>query len=437
MFGSKEIELYNNIQNEKDYNQKIKYVSLIKSDELLEKLVNENSLSLSLIAINRMSNDALKMKYLDMFSTIDKIKIISSFTNRDNIKSYLFQKEFYNYIPVLLKCINDYNYTFDFFMNTKDMEIKKQIIEYEDNVYFKNVLLDNISPRVIGDIIKSNDNPKLENVLMDYDVDTRITFGLELECLTENYKEVLKCENILKNWKITKDASVKKGVEIISPVLSYDQESIKELKYVCEMLARNNFSVDSTCGGHVHLGFDYFEDVNEYAIFLTLYSRIENLLYIIGNRSGTTTRDGFSEFATFLNDDTLNIVNNINYAKFNSMDSYVDLIKGTQYHKFYGLNLTNIGNKEKNTIEFRFPNGELDFNEIIHNVKLFAKLFEVSKEITYTRDKKLLSLYRDIISSYDMYMQIENLLDLLFDNDLDKEFYMDRYEQNVELNYYI
>ena len=170
---------------------------------------------------------------------------------------------------------------------------------------------------------------------------------------------------------------------------------------------------------------------------MTLYSRIENLLYIIGNRSGTTTRDGFSEFATFLNDDTLNIVNNINYAKFNSMDSYVHLIKDTQYHKFYGLNLTNIGNKEKNTIEFRFPNGELDFNEIIHNIKLFAKLFEVSKEITYTRDKKLLSLYRDIISSYDMYMQIENLLDLLFDNDLDKEFYMDRYEQNVELNYYI
>ena len=100
MVDSKEIELYNNIQNEKDYNQKIKYVSLIKSDELLEKLVNENSLSLSLVAINNMSNDALKMKYLDMFSTIDKIKIISSFTNRDNIKSFLFQKEFYNYIPV-------------------------------------------------------------------------------------------------------------------------------------------------------------------------------------------------------------------------------------------------------------------------------------------------------------------------------------------------
>lgn len=437
MFGSKEIELYNNIQNEKDYEQKIKYVNLIKSDELLEKLVNENNLSLSLVAINSMSNDALKMKYLYMFSTIDKIKILSSFTNKDNIKSFLFQKEFYNYIPVLLKCINDYNYTFDFFMNTKDMEIKKQIIEYEDNAYFKNVLLDNISPRVIGDIIKSNDNPKLENVLMDYDVDTRITFGLELECLTENYKEVLNCENILKNWKITKDASVEKGVEIISPVLNYDQESINELKYVCEMLARNNFSVDNTCGGHVHLGFVYFEDVFEYATFLTLYSRIENLLYIIGNRSGMTTRDSFSEFATFLNDDTLNIVNNINYAKFNSMDSYVNLIKDTQYNKYYGLNLTNIGNKEKNTIEFRFPNGELDFNEIIHNVKLFAKLFEVSKEITYTRDKKLLSLYRDIISSYDMDMQIENLLDLLFDNDLDKEFYMDRYEQNVELNYYI
>ena len=417
MFGSKEIELYNNIQNEKDYEQKIKYVNLIKSDELLEKLVNENSLSLSLVAINSMSNDALKMKYLDMFSTIDKIKIISSFTNKDNIKNFLFQKEFYNY-------------TFDFFMNTKDIDIKKQIIEYEDNVYFKNVLLDNISPRVIGDIIKSNDNPKLENVLMNYDVDTRITFGLELECLTENYKEVLNCENILKNWKITQDASVKKGVEIISPVLSYDQESIKELKYVCEMLARNNFSVDSTCGGHVHLGFDYFEDVFEYATFLTLYSRIENLLYIIGNRSGMTTRDSFSEFATFLNDDTLNIVNNINYAKFNSMDSYVNLIKDTQYNKYYGLNLTNIGNKEKNTIEFRFQNGELDFNEIIHNVKLFAKLFEVSKEITYTRDKKLLSLYRDIISSYDMDMQIVNLLDLLFDNDLDKMYFLKQYKKD-------
>ena len=108
--------------------------------------------------------------------------------------------------------------------------------------------------------------------------------------------------SLLKNWKITQDASVKKGVEVISHVLSYDQESIKELKYVCEMLARNNISVDNTCGGHVHLGFDYFEDVFEYATFLTLYSRIENLLYIIGNRSGMTTRDSFSRFATLLND---------------------------------------------------------------------------------------------------------------------------------------
>ena len=437
MVGNKDLELYNNIQNEKDYTQKVKYINLIKSDELLEQLVDENSLSLSFAAINSMSNDDLKMKYLDMFNTAYKIKIISSFTNIDNIKSFLSKKEFYNYIPVLLKCINDYNYTFDFFMNTNDLEIKKQIIEYEEDVCFKNLLLDNFSPRVIGDIIKSNNNPKLENVLMNYDVDTRITFGLELECLTENYKEVLKCENILKNWKITQDASVKKGVEIISPVLSYDQESISELKYVCDMLARNNFNVDYTCGGHVHLGFDYFDDVNEYATFLTLYSRIENLLYIIGNRSGMTTRDNFTEFASFLNEDTINVVNNINYAKFNSMDNYVHLTKETQHNKYYGLNLTNIGNKEKNTIEFRFPNGELDFNEIIHNVKLFAKLFEVSKEITYTNNRRLLSLYRDIISTDDMEMQIEDLLDLLFDNDLDKEFYMDRYEQNVELNYYI
>lgn len=437
MVGNKDLELYNNIQNERDYTQKVKYINLIKSDELLEQLVDENSLSLSFAAINSMSNDNLKMKYLDMFNTAYKIKLISSFTNIDNIKSFLFQKEFYNYIPVLLKCINDYNYTFDFFMNTNDLEIKKQIIEYEEDVCFKNLLLDNISPRVIGDIIKSNNNPKLENVLMNYDVDTRITFGLELECLTENYKEVLNCENILKNWKITQDASVKKGVEIISPVLSYDQESISELKYVCDMLARNNFNVDCTCGGHVHLGFDYFDDVNEYATFLTLYSRIENLLYIIGNRSGMTTRDNFTEFASFLNEDTINVVNNINYAKFNSMDNYVHLTKETQHNKYYGLNLTNIGNKEKNTIEFRFPNGELDFNEIIHNVKLFAKLFEVSKEVTYTNDRRLLSLYRNIISTDDMEMQIEDLLDLLFDNDSDKEFYMDRYEQNVELNYYI
>ena len=76
---------------------------------------------------------------------------------------------------------------------------------------------------------------------------------------------------------------------------------------------------------------------------------------------------------------------------------------------------------DKNTIEFKFPNGELDFNELISNIKLFAKLFEKSKDT---------NLVNQIINILDEDTKFEMLNNSLFDSITDRNIYKERYKSN-------
>ena len=50
--------------------------------------------------------------------------------------------------------------------------------------------------------------------------------------------------------------------------------------------------------------------------------------------------------------------------------------------RYSGLNLTNIGNSKKNTIEFRMANGTLDPEVIKQNVFLYASLINTAIGMT-------------------------------------------------------
>lgn len=102
--------------------------------------------------------------------------------------------------------------------------------------------------------------------------------------------------------------------------------------------------------------------------------------------------------------------------------------------RYVGLNLTNISKPLKRTIEFRMPNGEINFNEINLNIRLFAKLIMTARKIANTRDIDFLEEYKDLYNPENSDEQnFEIFLDLLFgDNDKEKEQYRQRYYTNRE-----
>ena len=277
-------------------------------------------------------------------------------------------------------------------------------------------------------------------------IDPTITIGVELECVNKNsdlVELILSCNKFLKDWTIQKDGSVfayfakgndnkpaiVDGVEFVSPILTYDTESLKELKAVCNALKKLGFFTNETCGGHIHLGYNYFKTKGEFLTFINLYGVCERFLYLASNRASTSIRcDALENYAKSNKRIIENLVPDLDYIQSLS-DFEWEFSKERKYDnsRYHGLNLTNIGHRTKNTIEFRMPNGEIDFINLKLNIELFCKLIMKSKEIANTDSTELLKQYRDLFKNRDEDNLIEKILELLFDNEKQREIYRKRY----------
>lgn len=96
--------------------------------------------------------------------------------------------------------------------------------------------------------------------------------------------------------------------------------------------------------------------------------------------------------------------------------------------RYSGLNLTNIGNSQKNTIEFRMANGTLNPEVIKQNVFLFSSLINTAIKMTENPE-----LYQDRVTEFyktDVIEKekVENFLSLIMDNPEDRRIYMDRWK---------
>ena len=278
------------------------------------------------------------------------------------------------------------------------------------------------------------------------EIDPSITFGVELEIATDDQNTrrfFYKNESILCNWDITVDGSVRSngfypGLEIISPVLKYDQESLKQLKIVTDFLNKSGFYTNESCGGHVHLGFDYFKTKQEMDKFLNLYGVVEDLLYLITNKAFSEIRRDVDTFAKSNRDNIKNL--QINFDKIFTLKDYELMFSREKKYdedRYYGLNLINLGRKNKNTIEFRMPNGEINYEELLANIELFCKMFMTAKRLAHTDNQDELELFYSLFVEENQEKRLDILLLLLFER---KEkiplIYKTRYRLNRKLNTY-
>lgn len=272
-------------------------------------------------------------------------------------------------------------------------------------------------------------------VLLDKELlPSDLTFGIELECIGNKATEFI--ESNPTDFLVERDSSLddENGIEFISPIMRYSGEYLYNIKDTLDFIKSNGFKVDETCGGHIHYGASYLETLGTTLNLLVLYKYFEKELCAISNGAGERIRKGCSTHASSISSIIRDVEYELKNEKMLSTHSIDDSKKikdgAISKRKSYGLNIRNIGNPDKNTVEFRVPNGTLDNDTLKENIVLFGSLIKSA---------------RTIFDFYEFQLEINNMLskknkegkrfdllmNILFEDENLKGLYYKRYEENI------
>lgn len=181
--------------------------------------------------------------------------------------------------------------------------------------------------------------------------------------------------------------------------------------------------------------------------FMRLYAESEELLYKMCNdkndpiRKGAITKDfkGLHLISALWRNGMaaptgrkiLNQIKNgtlkVSYKKFGKLRMLASKYKVDE-RRYSGLNLTNIGNSKKNTIEFRMANGTLEPEVIKQNVFLYASLMNTAIQMTERPQEfksRLDAFYRTDVTEKE---KAQDFLNLIIQDPQDRNIYMDRWQ---------
>ena len=435
---------------EKQYVERIKYkkanisliISTLKDDLVKQRYLKKNIFKLpsleQLKIICSYNSDEMKLKYLKDINN-GKIDDNSSFRLVANIK--------------ILSSLKDYSKVLDYLQNGTKIPGASGILGHRKDFLMIGMFnnKEQLSKEKLNSIkqlagIRQRKNPP--------DIPDGMTAGIELEAVgenrrgTENGVLIRRMRNLIGGYTAKRDTSLKgynggEGVEVVSPVMS-SKDDLETIPIITEMMKKNGLTTNDTCGGHIHIGADYLDSVEAWKNFFELTKNCESVLYKISNPEGSKPRDEIEIYAKAYSKDvderkTVNLLNE------SDLDNFIEEFKSIEkkedgYDRRYGINLTNINNLSKNTIEFRLFNGTLDYKEIFNNIKLCTRLVEVSKQLgdieiamknnkeLTSQQKKLLNIRKRLARSGNSEKILaENFLELMFPNDLEKAVYTRRY----------
>lgn len=208
------------------------------------------------------------------------------------------------------------------------------------------------------------------------------------------------------------------------------------------MLKENKCSQYGKNWRHIHFGVNIFEnDLDKFLLFLKVYAIYENIFfrfyfgeYLCHRRTSYTSNQNMA----------WKICKNIKDIK--SIDDLNQNYCFLRWSREAALNFGNMRfadkDTNKNTIELRIPNGTIE--EVIwqNNVNTFAKF--ILKTLNNTWDLDYINQTFSNLKESDFntlyYQEIIlkkalEFVDLIFDNDLDKFYFLRQYIKNYEDNY--
>lgn len=443
--------------------EKYEYLELL-SDKLKDNLLGIKNIILSMndeqmkiISINAFLNDKSYYKidtiqklsdeakelYIDSLEDSDATKVILSFNNKELIKKYSLQKRFTKYRSKLVSATNDPTYIKEVFKSINVNKFRVNLIAILEDTNLKRELTELLSDANLKSYLLSNEETILNNLITPVtaselgktEVDNKITIGVELECCNKEIDNYTKTKTLLNHFDVKRDASVRSGLEITSPIMHYDMENLTLLKSLCELLKENKFYTDTSCGGHIHIGSNYFTTKEDYLMLLYLYNNCEEILYYITDRENTKKRPSFDRYATKSKEAYIGAIDEGLFKKENFNKEITSIFNKINPDRYRGLNFKNIDSLTKQTIEFRMPNGEIDFTELLANIKLFSRLIEMSHKLNYLEKTDPIKVKAFLIGETKSDIEKLNLLlDILFTTESEKQIYIDRYTKNSKLD---
>lgn len=268
------------------------------------------------------------------------------------------------------------------------------------------------------------------------------TFGMELEFETENPQELKHHihSKIGSKWIFKTEISMSQGYEVTSGICTDKKEIWQELKRLCEYL-KENTRCTKDCGAHVHVGAHLLgKDTKGILNLMLLWSVYENIIFKFSYNKDKGPRPDIMKYARKMNAEFM-----ATYLKYYDKNFAIeDVIRSYKERKLNAVNLKNMSyfnsRKARNTVEFRCPNGTLDEITWQNNVNFFVKFMILCKKGHFDKDKVLRrdSINKDKIFTYHDYNKLYidealELVDLVFDNNLDKINFLKQYLKLYDL----
>lgn len=312
-------------------------------------------------------------------------------------------------------------------------DMLKTDIELDDKITGNLMeLLYNFGP-IVEEKFENGDSKGLE-------IPSEMTIGMELESETlKSIRKYIMNKRKVCDWSVKEDGSLadEKDVELVSPILHNNAKDIGKIEHICNSMKRLGLYTTERCGLHIHVGADFF-DGNEKAWekFILIWNECEKIIYKMSNPPRQLPRKGILQYANGRHNEIENIYNS------ESQTDKDDKLKYMRYklqgNRYVGLNLDNVGDEEKNTIEFRIFNGTLEPEVIKEDIKLCGSIMLAGFDLALIDDptyftpdeakekKKIYEkvLRRDITEEE----KVDAFLSLIFDDEKTKNIFKTRWQ---------
>ena len=268
----------------------------------------------------------------------------------------------------------------------------------------------------------------------------QITIGAEIELNHKTFGTFgfqLASQTNIGKYYSSSDATVPNGDEFVSPKFHDIPEELSVFCAVCDTLKELGYEAyDINVAGQINIGIDYLDTAESLLQFWELFCNCEELLYHICNPEGSIMRQSVYNNSRFKaisgKIGTQTIPEDI------TRDEVIKMLSPDNSSSLPGLiyKKNSICLRDKNRFEIRIPNGSEDFMVWIDNIRLFAKMVEISKVLSNVlegKDTSETSLQKLELkeSLKDESLTLEEklfiLMDILFDDDHIKEIYVNRF----------
>lgn len=305
----------------------------------------------------------------------------------------------------------------------------------------------------------NNDNNYLYNKSREYrslhlriGIDPKISIAPEIEANNHNNLTIdFYSQNGLNNRYTThNDATLPDGKEINCIPFHDTEEDLATFKVVCDSLKDIGYYYNTENGnaaGQINLGLSYLDSAEAIINFYEIFGNVEELLFYISNKKGELTRQSLYQNSRFkpigeilgkriLDED---ITREEVIRLFNSTFTKSSGIKELTYKK---NTLCLRGEYEDNyRFEIRIPNGGVDYETWIDNIRLYGKMMEVAKKIADAckkeyltqEEERMLRLKLDLEDkSLSLNEKLDILMNLLFSDEEIKKIYYERFDSVIE-----